>query len=414
MRHIVIFKQGTQLERVSKAMQLPPSQMPNAVERYRSDKPLEDKEAQHFPNLGMVAANLDKKAVAELQANPDVLAVEPDVKMYAIGGESQQGYDVPSFLAGASEMYARLTKAGADLLADWASGKAVIPGSLLVDWPLLNLGTTKAWEKGYTGTGVKVAVLDTGCTTGHVDLSVKGGVNFIPGEQADNWNDGNGHGSHVTGRIAAKPNSAGVTGVAHGSEIWITKVLSDKGEGYTSSILAALEWCATNGIKVANLSLGAANVPQQSYAAAVKRCLDAGCVVVAASGNQGHTKWPYVMSPANTPGVVAVGAVTQKNALLAFSSRGKQPGFSGEWNGVTCVAPGSDINSTVPGNKYAIMSGTSMAAPFVTGICALIWQANPGKTAQEIVEILKRVCADSGAVGYDDATGYGIPSGEKI
>ena len=363
-----------------------------------------------------MVAKLDAKDNAALRAKPEVLAVEEVLKVYAIDNTTRpQGHDVPSFLAGASEMYARLTKAGADLLADWATGKALIPGSVLIDWPLQNLNVPKAWEKGVTGAGVKVAVLDTGCMPDHLDLRPKGGLNFVPGEPGNDWMDRNGHGTHVAGRIAAKANSAGVTGVAHDCELWINKVLSDNGEGYTSSILAALEWCATNGIKVANLSLGSGSIPQLSYGVAVKRCLDAGCVVVAAAGNQGHVpEWPYVMSPANTPGAVAVGALTQKNSVPSYSSRGKRPNTKEDWNTVTCAAPGDGINSTFPNNKYASMSGTSQATPFVSGVCALLWQANPGKTAREIVEALKAVCADLGAAGYDEASGWGIPNCGKI
>lgn len=216
------------------------------------------------------------------------------------------------------------------------------------------------------GGGVDVAVLDTGADLTHPDLSpnLAAGVNILDPRRPPR--DDNGHGTHVSGIVAAALNQLGVVGVAPKARIRPVKVLDRDGGGSLSDIVAGLDWCVRNGIRVANLSLGS---PQgnATFADAVARASSAGVVLVAAAGNEG----PYpetVGYPARYPQVIAVAATTQQDVVAEYSSRGPE---------VDLAAPGDQITSTWPGGEYRESSGTSMAAPHVSGVVALMLAEEP-------------------------------------
>lgn len=240
-------------------------------------------------------------------------------------------------------------------------------------WGLSRIKADLAWNKS-TGSAVKVAVIDTGIEKTHADLqgNLKGGVLIIrSGKYArksiNDWSDDHGHGTHVAGTIGAVNNSIGVVGVAPQAYLYGVKVLDSTGSGYLSDIIGGLQWSIDNKMNVVNMSLGTtSNV--QSFNDAVRAANEAGITQVAAAGNSG----PYSNSvnyPARYPETIAVAASgidsDGKDYIADFSSRGSE---------IDITAPGVSILSTSKGGGYTLLSGTSMAAPHVAGVVALLLQ----------------------------------------
>jgi subtilisin family serine protease len=171
--------------------------------------------------------------------------------------------------------------------------------------------------------------------------------------------------------------------------------LSDSGSGWSSDVAAGIVWAADQGADVINLSLGgpgASSVIEQ----AVDYAVAAGSVVVASAGNNGTATPNY---PAAYPSAIAVAASTQ----LSFRWTGSN---SGPWLDIT--APGVDIPSTYPVSAYAYLTGTSMAAPHVAGVAALVLQHRPTATVSQVRTALEGTATDMGTAGRDDLTGYGL------
>lgn len=209
---------------------------------------------------------------------------------------------------------------------------------------------------GSTGSGVDVAILDTGIDLDHPDLVVAGGYNAISSRKGPD--DDNGHGTHVAGTVAAQDNDIGVVGVAPGASLYAVKALDRKGSGFLSDIIDGLQWCVNNGMEVVNMSLGtSANI--QSFHDAVMAANTAGLIQVASAGNEGGA----VGYPARYPETIAVSATGQDDTLPWWSNTGPE---------IDVAAPGVAINSTYKGGDYKELSGTSMAAPHVAGTVALI------------------------------------------
>ncbi|MBI5630962.1 MAG: S8 family peptidase [Elusimicrobia bacterium] len=232
-----------------------------------------------------------------------------------------------------------------------------------ITWNMRAIRAPGAWD--YTeGEKVDVAVIDTGVDYSHKDLegAVDGGYNAITdSESPESYMDDNGHGTHVAGIIGARRNGWGVVGVAPKARLYAVKVLSKDGSGNLSDVIKGLIWSANNGIQVVNMSLGS---PTESLALqkAVAYAKGRGVVIVAAAGNSGRTGGA-VSYPAAYPETIAVAASNSEGALADFSSRGEN---------TKVIAPGEDVVSTRLGGDFVLLSGTSMAAPHVTGIAALL------------------------------------------
>lgn len=272
------------------------------------------------------------------------------------------------------------------------------------------------WTYGRDATGVTVAVIDTGVDAAHVDLAgrVSGGHDFVDGV-SDGTRDGHGHGTHVAGIIAAKVEpvgSCGISGMVN-TTVMPVRVLDDKGVGYTSDIYAGLVWAAEHGADVANLSLGTTEYSAVGQAA-VDYVRSLGVAVVAAAGNYGQFGSPTVF-PAAYLGVTAVGAVTWDGLAPAWTNTGPY---------LDVAAHGSGIISTLPGNKWGYMSGTSQAAPHISGMVAFTYKYRratiPGYTPDEA----GRWVVGAGSYlycnaanhpgGWEAHAGYGIAIGSRL
>jgi subtilisin family serine protease len=261
------------------------------------------------------------------------------------------------------------------------------------------VGAPAAWDAGLDGSGVRVAVLDTGYDPAHPDLAarVSAARNFTegmdpPGETAV---DGNGHGTHVAATVGGTgaASDGARRGVAPGAELLVGKVLDNNGNGLEDWVIAGMEWAVEQDARVVNLSLG---TPWPSdgtdpLSQAVDRLTESsGTLFVVAAGNIGPGEGT-VGSPGAATEALTVGAVTKADGAAAFSSRG--PRLGDQAIKPEIVAPGADIvaaraSGTSLGNlidgHYTSLSGTSMATPHVAGAAAILAQQNPDWQAGEL------------------------------
>jgi len=237
------------------------------------------------------------------------------------------------------------------------------------------IGADKVWAEGITGSGVKVAILDTGIDTAHVELqdSFLGGYDYVNNDPYPE--DDHGHGTHVAGIITANGNDANSKGVAPGAGIYMYKVCDSGGSCYEDDMMAAMEAAVSSGAKVMSISIGGGsytteNCDSDPLAAKVNWAVSQGINAVIAAGNDGKG----VSSPGCASGAIAVGAVDSNNNVVYFSGRGPA---------LDIVAPGYNIYSTLIGG-YGSMSGTSMATPHVSGVVALLLQTDSSLTTDKI------------------------------
>jgi subtilisin family serine protease len=277
-----------------------------------------------------------------------------------------------------------------------------------IDWGLAAYGIPRTW-KATRGQNVTVAVLDTGIDSDHADLA--GSVAEVRDFTASRGGarDGHGHGTHVAGIIAARQNEHGVVGVAPQCRLLIAKVLDDNGSGTSAAIAAGIDWACHEGADILSLSFGSPQ-PDQAMLAALDRAVEQRRYVICAAGNEGRDQ--SIHYPARWPLAVAVGAVDRTGRLASFSSRG---------NELDICAPGESVLSTWKNGGYARLSGTSMAAPFVSGVVALMLaaQRNSGSTApafdqRKLLARLKETAVDAGAPGHDPQYGYGLIDPERL
>ncbi|WP_170105449.1 S8 family peptidase [Desmospora activa] len=246
------------------------------------------------------------------------------------------------------------------------------PTSQVVTW-----NVKKVWKGNpdpRAGAGVRVGVVDTGINLNHPDLrkNIKGGINIVEPKRPPH--DGNGHGTHVAGIIAARSNSIGVTGVAPAASLYAIKVLSDRGVGSISTLVRGIDWGIDNGMHILNLSLGGGKNIPAALARAIRVANSRGVLVIAAAGNSANAdgSGDTVEVPASLPTVVAVAALTRGNKRAPFSATGPT---------LDIAAPGVSILSTYTGNRYAALSGTSQAAPHVSGVAAILRQQGMSSAA---------------------------------
>ena len=214
------------------------------------------------------------------------------------------------------------------------------------------------------------------------------------------WNeDGNGHGTHVSGTILASNNGGGVIGVAPESSIHFVRVFDASGQFTASNLVDAMNACASAGAKVISMSLGGP-VETSAERTTVANLKNSGILLVAASGNDAGGN-NFLEFPAGYEPVMSVGAVDRNLGIATFSSHNTE---------VDIAAPGVDILSTIADSdaSYAELSGTSMAAPHISAVAALLWSQFPDRSVTDIENAIKLSARDFGPCGQDRLFGHGI------
>jgi thermitase len=333
------------------------------------------------PGIGSTGAHLIKvpagkelQLVEALSRNPAVEYAEPDQMVTA--STSDEYFP---------RQYA-LQNSGQEFTNNYGTITPTNP----VDPPKIEIGkgtndadvdAVEAWNI-TTGSGIKVAVLDSGVDLDHPDINPKvvARANF---SGATTNEDKYGHGTHVAGIVAAAHNTAGVAGVCPGCTILAGKVLNDSGVGSSSSLASGIDWAVSNGAKVINMSLGVR--ASRTLEAAVNNAWNKGAVLVAAAGNGGNQTKIY---PAGYANVIAVGATDNNDAKASFST------YGASW--VDVAAPGANVFSTFPNHEfvlrkqynrsflYDVGNGTSMSSAIVAATAALVWSTNPGATPTSV------------------------------
>ncbi len=288
-------------------------------------------------------------------------------------------------------------------------------------WWLEAVQADKAWAGQLVpqGAPVIIAIIDTGIMLAHADLSARlvAGKDYV--RVNGNANDDHGHGTHAAGIAAASINNGlGIAGVAGASNVKLMpiKVLNSSGRGYDSDIIQGVYWAVDHGAKVINLSLGSPNTGD-TFKDAVQYAHDKGCVVVAAAGNEavdkaGNPDNP-VMYPAAYNTVIAVAACDSVGVRAYYSEYGDYVDVAAP-GGVPSASNSTSMLSTYPNGgagAYAYLAGTSMAAPVVSGVAAMLLAQNPNRTPEEVENLMITTAEKTGrdvyGSGWNKYLGWG-------
>ncbi len=348
-----------------------------------------NKKAQNVKSIKIInaiAARVTPEVIASIAKRPEVSIIEPDEVVSIIDDQ---------------RLPIKETKTSGSVQSN--------------TWGVDKIRAPAVWQQGITGKGITVAVVDTGIDSTHPDLDdlddkpstkdpkVVGWIDYVNGRKTPY--DDYGHGTHVVGIISGTGANGVHTGVAPGTKLIAAKVFDEFGSGYASNVILAFEWAVNNGARVISYSCGE---PQHysPFTIAIDKVVAAGVIPVVAAGNFGPNS-NTIDCPGDEINSTTVGATDSSDTIAYFSSRGPVT-----LNGKTYIkpdvsAPGVDIESTYPGGSYEIASGTSMAAPYVSGTVALMLEKNPALKPSEIKQTLESTAVDLGPAGQDNDYGSG-------
>ncbi len=256
------------------------------------------------------------------------------------------------------------------------------------DWGVQRIEAPEVWDT-TSAAGIKVAVIDTGIDYSHPDLQERYAGGYDTVNEDDDPFDDHGHGTHVSGIVAADLNETGQAGVSPKASIVAVKSLAGDGTGYISDLVEGIDWAMDNDVALINFSLGT-SYDSQILEEKLQEAANQGIILVAAAGN---TDGGSVLYPAAYNQVISVSATDSNDNFASFSSVGAE-----------IAAPGVSVSSTIPGGGYASWSGTSMAAPHVTATVALMI----ANDQDNIRENLRNSAIDLGPSGTDSYFGYGL------
>ena len=332
-------------------------------------------------SINAVTANVPKSKIGKIKLDPNVEYVELDQEAHILGFPDDS---LP------------LEK---NIIRMYATAQTI-------PWGVSKIRATEVWPEGNKGTGIKVCIIDTGIDYTHEDLkdNYKGGYNFI--NNTNDPKDDHGHGTHVTGTVAAMDNNIGVIGIAPEAHIYSLKVLDSNGSGSYSNIISAIDWTINNNMQVISMSFGGSGF-SQALKDICDKAYNSGIILVAAAGNSdGDGSQDTVSYPAKFDSVIAVAATDSNDARASFSSCGPE---------VELAAPGVNVLSTVPkgtckmcdASGYKQANGTSMSTPHVSGTAALVLKAHPEMTNADVRKTMQDTTVDLGQQGRDIFFGYG-------
>lgn len=331
-----------------------------------------------FRLINAYAANLPEQELSRLRANPAVKYVVEDALVSAVEPELSSAVEPES----SSDEYDNA-------------------------WGVRHIGCELVHAQGITGQGIKIAVIDTGIDYDHPEFSAnyQGGYDFVFND-SDPYDDSyNSHGTHVAGIIAASADGIGVVGGAPDASLYAVKVLGGSGFGQLTDVIAGIEWAVDNSMDIANISIDVLDSP--ALQEACDNAYAAGLLLVAAAGNTYGDADSY---PAAYDSVIAVSGSYQSDLPAWFSPMGAE---------VELMAPGVEILSTTADGEYALLSGTSQAAPHVSAVAALMMSAQQVDVNQDgllnnqdIRLRLQQTAVDLGDPGRDELYGFGLVDAE--
>lgn len=406
-RYIVLLKdqQNTSLKKIERELEVSITSSEFLSKENRSYEVIDQDNGVLYKNLGvLVVDHMDEaqlKSAVKDKSN-SIVYYEKEREFFQ-ADELQLINELKKQSAGLAEKISELEK--------YVTSKPLPQKSFTeMEWGLQAIGLENTH---YTGKGIDICILDTGLETSHPDFSSEEieGKSFIDGED---WNrDPNGHGTHCAGIATGnvRSDTGKRYGVAKDSNLKIAKVLADNGRGTTSSVIDAIDWAITKKFRILSLSLACPvkldDQPSVLFETIGERALENNCLIIAAAGNDSNRpQIPQPVSmPANSKSIMAVGAIDSQMKIARFSNAGLNPSTGGSIN---VCAPGVDIVSAYPKNAknknnfYYTMSGTSMAAPHVSGLAALYMEQFPEKSAKEIWELIEHKARPVEGIKYRD------------